>query len=150
MSEPYAIKMPKLSDTMTEGTIITWEKPVGEKIARNTIVATVETDKAIMDVEVFREGYLSGPIAPVNSVVKVGEPIAFLVADAKSVVKSEKKADDNTKSARSALGSPPAAQDVQMPRSAGRAGAASPLGRGSVVLVEMSVPACPVSPQFLT
>jgi dihydrolipoamide dehydrogenase len=80
MAEPYVIKMPKLSDTMTEGTLVTWEKKPGDQITRGTIVATVETDKAIMDVEIFREGYLSGPLAPLNSAVPVGEPIAYLVA----------------------------------------------------------------------
>ncbi|MEJ2382745.1 MAG: 2-oxo acid dehydrogenase subunit E2, partial [Gammaproteobacteria bacterium] len=85
MSEPYVIKMPQLSDTMTEGVIVSWEKSVGDKIERGTVVATVETDKAIMDVEVFREGYLSGPAAPVNSTVAVGEAIAYLVASADEV-----------------------------------------------------------------
>ena len=80
-----AILMPQLSDTMTEGTLVSWEKAVGDFIKRGTIVATVETDKAIMDVEVFREGYLSGPQADVGQVVPVGQPIAFLVADAKEV-----------------------------------------------------------------
>ena len=64
MAEPYVIKMPKLSDTMTEGTVVTWEKQPGDKIERGAIVATVETDKAIMDVEVFREGFLSGLNVP--------------------------------------------------------------------------------------
>ena len=112
MSEPYAIKMPKLSDTMTEGTVITWEKPIGEKIARNTVVATVETDKAIMDVEVFREGFLSGPIAPVNSVIKVGEPIAFLVADEKQVKNSERKS-NGADSAEPTVAEQPAAPAAQ-------------------------------------
>jgi dihydrolipoamide dehydrogenase len=85
MAEAYTIKMPKLSDTMTEGTVVTWEKQVGEQIARGTVVATVETDKAIMDVEIFREGYLSGPLAPVGAVVPVGGAIAYLVADVKEV-----------------------------------------------------------------
>lgn len=85
MAEAYTIKMPKLSDTMTEGTVVTWEKQVGDQITRGTVVATVETDKAIMDVEIFREGYLSGPVAPIGAVVPVGAPIAYLVADAKSV-----------------------------------------------------------------
>ena len=66
MAEPYVIKMPQLSDTMTEGVVVSWEKAVGDKIERGDIVATVETDKAIMDVEVFREGYLSGPLAAVR------------------------------------------------------------------------------------
>ena len=85
MAEPHTIKMPKLSDTMTEGTVVTWEKQVGDHITRGTVVATVETDKAIMDVEIFREGYLSGPVAPVGAVVPVGAPIAYLVADTKEV-----------------------------------------------------------------
>ncbi|MBI3547311.1 MAG: 2-oxo acid dehydrogenase subunit E2, partial [Gammaproteobacteria bacterium] len=85
MAEPYAIKMPKLSDTMTEGTVVTWEKQVGDQITRGTVVATVETDKAIMDVEIFREGFLSGPLAAVGAVVPVGEVIANLVAEKKDV-----------------------------------------------------------------
>ena len=85
MSEAYVIKMPQLSDTMTEGVVVSWEKNIGDKISRGDIVATVETDKAIMDVEVFRDGYLSGPIAEVDSVVAVGHAIAYLVADASEV-----------------------------------------------------------------
>jgi dihydrolipoamide dehydrogenase len=76
------IVMPQLSDTMTEGVVVTWEKQPGDAIKRGDIVATVETDKAIMDVEVFQEGYLSGPIADVGSVVEVGHPMAFIVDDA--------------------------------------------------------------------
>ncbi len=92
MAEPYVIKMPKLSDTMTEGTVVTWEKQPGDKIERGTIIATVETDKAIMDVEVFREGYLSGPIVPTNSVVPVGQPIAYLVSGKDEVKGGEARA----------------------------------------------------------
>ena len=92
MTQAYAVKMPKLSDTMTEGTLVTWEKAVGDKIERGTVIATVETDKAIMDVEVFREGYLSGPLVPVDSVVPVGDPIAYLVATAAEVRGGEMKA----------------------------------------------------------
>uniref|UniRef100_UPI00260B260F FAD-dependent oxidoreductase n=1 Tax=Acidiferrobacter sp. TaxID=1872107 RepID=UPI00260B260F len=71
--------------TMSEGTIVSWEKAIGDFIKRGTVIATVETDKAIMDVEVFREGYLSGPMADVGQVVAVGQPIAFLAADAGAV-----------------------------------------------------------------
>ena len=87
MAEPYAIKMPQLSDTMTEGVIVTWEKQVGDKINRGDIVATVETDKAVMDVEVFRDGYLSGPIAPVDATVAVGGAIGYIVESANEVSK---------------------------------------------------------------
>ena len=71
MAEPYIIKMPQLSDTMTEGVIVSWEKNIGDEVARGDIVATVETDKAVMDVEVFRDGFLSGPIAPIDATVTV-------------------------------------------------------------------------------
>ena len=78
MAEPYVIKMPQLSDTMTEGVLVSWEKQIGDKVERGDIVATVETDKAIMDVEVFREGYLSGPMVAVDATVPVGHAIAYL------------------------------------------------------------------------
>ncbi len=79
------IVMPQLSDTMTEGVMVTWEKQPGEAVKRGDIVATVETDKAIMDVEVFQEGFLSGPIADVGSVIEVGHPMGFIVSDAAKV-----------------------------------------------------------------
>ena len=77
--------MPQLSDTMTEGVVVTWEKGIGDPIKRGDIVATVETDKAIMDVEVFQDGFLSGPLADVGSVIEVGHPMAFVVNDAAKV-----------------------------------------------------------------
>ena len=85
MAEPYVIKMPQRSDTMTEGVVVSWEKNVGDKIERGDIVATVETDKAIMDVEVFREGYLSGALAAVDSTIPVGEALGYLVESADEV-----------------------------------------------------------------
>ena len=86
MSEPYVIKMPQLSDTMTEGVIVSWEKNIGDNVRRGDIVATVETDKAVMDVEVFRDGFLSGPLAPVDAVVAVTHPIGYLVDSKEEVV----------------------------------------------------------------
>ena len=113
MAERYEIKMPQLSDTMTEGVIVSWEKQVGDKVERGDIVATVETDKAIMDVEVFREGYLSGPLAPVDSTVPVGEPIAWLVADKKDVQPADAAAPAKEASAPEPVSAPaPAAADT--------------------------------------
>jgi len=99
MAEPYVIKMPQLSDTMTEGVVVSWEKQVGDRIERGDIVATVETDKAIMDVEVFRDGYLSGPIAPLDSTVPVGGTLAYLVASADEVQRGDAPATTRTQSA---------------------------------------------------
>jgi len=85
MADPYIITMPQLSDTMTEGVLVSWEKELGAKVERGDIVATVETDKAIMDVEVFKEGYLSGPMVEVDATVNVGSAIAYIAADAAEV-----------------------------------------------------------------
>ena len=91
MADPYVIKMPQLSDTMTEGVIVSWEKDIGDAVKRGDIVATVETDKAVMDVEVFRDGFLSGPLAPVDSTVPVSNAIAYIVASESDVDASEAK-----------------------------------------------------------
>jgi dihydrolipoyl dehydrogenase len=80
-----AIIMPQLSDTMSEGVVVTWEKGIGDPVKRGDIVATVETDKAIMDVEVFQDGFLSGPLADIGSVIEVGHAMAFVVNDAAKV-----------------------------------------------------------------
>jgi dihydrolipoamide dehydrogenase len=81
----YAITMPQLSDTMTEGVVVTWEKQAGDKVERGDIVATVETDKAIMDVEVFKAGYLAGPLAEVGATVAVGAAMAYITDTAGDV-----------------------------------------------------------------
>ena len=52
------IKMPKLSDTMTEGTVASWQKQVGDKVESGEILAEIETDKATMEFESFEDGEL--------------------------------------------------------------------------------------------
>ena len=104
MSEPYVIKMPQLSDTMTEGVMVSWEKNIGDEVKRGDIVATVETDKAVMDVEVFRDGFLSGPLAPVDAVIPVTHAIAYLVDSKDDVVQGEAE-----QSAQPAVSAQPAA-----------------------------------------
>ena len=115
------IVMPQLSDTMTEGVVVTWEKQPGDAIKRGDIVATVETDKAIMDVEVFQEGFLSGPIADVGSVVEVGHPMAFIVDDASKAndtgvtLSADHKVKDTHKVAPPAADKP---MNIPMPKTA--------------------------------
>jgi pyruvate dehydrogenase E2 component (dihydrolipoamide acetyltransferase) len=52
------IKMPKMSDTMTEGTIVAWHKKVGDKVKSGELLAEVETDKATMELESYEDGTL--------------------------------------------------------------------------------------------
>ncbi len=71
------IRMPRLSDTMEEGTIAKWHKKVGDKIQEGDIIAEVETDKATMEMESFQEGTLlyvgidEGDTVPINEVIAV-------------------------------------------------------------------------------
>ncbi|MDQ6761389.1 MAG: 2-oxo acid dehydrogenase subunit E2, partial [Bacteroidota bacterium] len=72
-----AIRMPLLSDTMTEGKIIQWNKKVGDKIKSDDTIAEVETDKATMDVVGYEEGTLlyiglkEGEAAKVNDIIAI-------------------------------------------------------------------------------
>lgn len=85
------ITMPRLSDTMTEGTVAAWLKKVGDKISEGDILAEIETDKATMEFESFNEGTLlyigipEGETAPVDSLLAIigdeGEDISALLAE---------------------------------------------------------------------
>ena len=127
MSDPYVIKMPQLSDTMTEGVVVSWEKQIGDRVERGDIVATVETDKAIMDVEVFRDGYLSGPLAEVDSTVPVGEAMAYLVAGA-DAVQREGAAPPAAPAEADAEEAPAAAQPAESEPAAVAESASAPAG----------------------
>ena len=72
------ITMPKLSDTMLEGTLVKKKKKAGDKIEIGDILAEVETDKATMEMEAFDEGTLLEITVPEGGVVKVGERLAVL------------------------------------------------------------------------
>ncbi len=74
------VTMPRLSDTMTDGTVATWLKSIGDKIAEGDIIAEIETDKATMEFESFNSGTLlfigvqEGQTAPVDSVLAIIGP----------------------------------------------------------------------------
>ncbi len=86
------VRMPKLSDTMTEGVVAKWSKKVGDKVKSGDILAEIETDKATMEFESYTDGVLlhigveQGKAAPVDSVLAVlgaaGEDITALLAEA--------------------------------------------------------------------
>ena len=70
------ITMPKLSDTMTEGTLIHWKKKQGEAVTMGEIIAEVETDKATMEMEAFEDGVLTELYVEEGDKVAVGSRIA--------------------------------------------------------------------------
>ncbi|MDP3468034.1 MAG: pyruvate dehydrogenase complex dihydrolipoamide acetyltransferase [Daejeonella sp.] len=88
------VKMPKMSDTMTEGVIAKWHKKVGDKVSSGDLIAEVETDKATMDFESFQDGTLlyigakEGEAAAVDAVIAIlgaeGEDYQALLSDSGS------------------------------------------------------------------
>jgi pyruvate dehydrogenase E2 component (dihydrolipoamide acetyltransferase) len=94
------IRMPKMSDTMTEGVIVSWLKQVGDDIKPGDILAEVETDKATMELENYVKGTLlhigipAGGTVPVDAIIAIvgakGEDISSVLssADSKPIVSS--------------------------------------------------------------
>ncbi len=72
------IEMPKLSDTMTEGTLIKWHKKVGDFVEIGDVLAEVETDKATMEMEAFDEGTLTEILVQEGEKAVIGSVLAVL------------------------------------------------------------------------
>jgi pyruvate/2-oxoglutarate dehydrogenase complex dihydrolipoamide acyltransferase (E2) component len=73
---PITIEMPKLSDTMTEGTLLRWIKKVGDSVAIGDVIAEIETDKATMEMEAFDEGTLAEVYVEEGQKAQVGQKLA--------------------------------------------------------------------------
>ncbi|GEM68968.1 dihydrolipoamide acetyltransferase component of pyruvate dehydrogenase complex [Sphingobacterium mizutaii NBRC 14946 = DSM 11724] len=102
------VRMPKMSDTMTEGVIAKWHKKVGDKVNSGDLIAEVETDKATMDFESYQEGTLlyigpkEGDAVPIDSVIAVlgeeGEDYESLIkGDAAPAEKKEEPKEESKK-----------------------------------------------------
>jgi pyruvate dehydrogenase E2 component (dihydrolipoamide acetyltransferase) len=95
------INMPRLSDTMTDGTVATWLKKIGDTIKEGDILAEIETDKATMEFESFNSGVLlhigieAGQSAPVDSLLAIigsaGEDISSLISNSSNHKTQEEK-----------------------------------------------------------
>lgn len=134
------IEMPKLSDTMTEGTLIKWHKKVGDSVEIGDILAEVETDKATMEMEAFDEGTITDIRIQEGEKAPIGGVLAVLDGDdggSSDGPKEEKKADsDASPSAEAPKEEPaetkeePASSQVAAPQSSdGERVKASPLAR---------------------
>jgi pyruvate dehydrogenase E2 component (dihydrolipoamide acetyltransferase) len=99
------IVMPKLSDTMEEGTILKWLKQVGETVAAGEVIAEVETDKADMELEAAEGGVLSAIQIPAGQSAAVGAVIAVLDGG------GARKSDGEVKQAKSTATGMPEAVD---------------------------------------
>ncbi len=93
------VRMPKLSDTMTEGVVAEWHKKIGDSVSEGDLIAEIETDKATMEFESFYDGVLlhigvdKGAAAPVNDILAIigdkGEDISKLLSEASSAAPAE-------------------------------------------------------------
>src|SRR5712671_4003271 len=72
------VQMPKLSDTMTEGTLVSWKKKKGDKVSAGEVIAEIETDKATMEWESPDDGTLTEIYVQEGEKVNVGDKIAFI------------------------------------------------------------------------
>ncbi len=132
------IRMPLLSDTMTEGKIISWNKKVGDTVKADDVLADVETDKATMEVNGYVDGTLlyigvpAGEAAKINQIIaivgKQGEDYTSLldpVSDAAKPAEVKTEAADKPatgaaqpKTIPIAIGTPPQTQKVSLPAGA--------------------------------
>jgi pyruvate dehydrogenase E2 component (dihydrolipoyllysine-residue acetyltransferase) len=83
------IQMPKLSDTMTEGTLIAWKKKKGDQVAAGEVLAEIETDKATMEWESPEDGTLAEIYVQEGGKVNVGDKIAFVRGEGEETPKQE-------------------------------------------------------------
>jgi len=83
------IQMPKLSDTMTEGTLVAWKKKKGDKVSAGEVLAEIETDKATMEWESPEDGTLTEIYVQEGGKVNVGDKIAFIGGEGEEGPKEE-------------------------------------------------------------
>jgi Pyruvate/2-oxoglutarate dehydrogenase complex, dihydrolipoamide acyltransferase (E2) component, and related enzymes len=83
------IQMPKLSDTMTEGTLVAWKKKKGDKVSAGEVLAEIETDKATMEWEAPEDGMLTEIYVEEGGKVNVGDKIAFIGGEGEEPPKEE-------------------------------------------------------------
>ena len=85
------IQMPKLSDTMTEGTLVAWKKKKGDQISAGEVLAEIETDKATMEWESPEDGTLTEIYVQEGGKVNVGDKIAFIGGEGEEAPKQEER-----------------------------------------------------------
>ena len=91
------IQMPKLSDTMTEGTLVAWKKKKGDQVSAGEVLAEIETDKATMEWESPEDGTLTEIYVQEGGKVNVGDKIAFIGGEGEEPPKKEEKEEKERK-----------------------------------------------------
>ncbi len=124
---PKEIRMPKLSDTMEEGTLLAWRKREGDAIRRGEILADIETDKADMEFESYTEGTVHKLVVSPGTTVPVGALIAVIRLPGESAETAAAAA----QSASASAPVPAAAAARPSPEATPRAAPAAPSARAA-------------------
>src|SRR5437667_477302 len=91
------VQMPKLSDTMTEGTLVAWKKKKGDHVSAGEVLAEIETDKATMEWESPEDGTLTEIYVEKGGKVNVGDRIALIGGEGEEAPKAKKKEEKEKK-----------------------------------------------------
>jgi pyruvate dehydrogenase E2 component (dihydrolipoamide acetyltransferase) len=83
---PIEIKMPRLSDSMTEGKLLRWCATVGQAVREGEAIAEIEADKANMEIEALADGVLSEIVAKPGQIVPVDGTLGFITEMAGAAV----------------------------------------------------------------
>lgn len=132
---PLEITMPKLSDTMTDGTLVKWHKKENDAVKPGDIIAEVETDKATQELEAFEPGTVAKIVAAEGQKVTVGGLIVVLAKP------GEKVADVAKAAIGRSSGAPTTAAANSKKGDTPKAAAAAPAGQVSAAPVPVAAPA---------
>lgn len=124
------LTMPKLGDTMEEGTVVRWLKKPGDTVREGEVIAEIETEKSVMEMTAFESGVLTEILLPEGQTVPVGTPIAYLRTEgeaepAPAAEPPSAKKPEQTKAAEPA----PPPKPAETERTVGERLKASPLAR---------------------
>ena len=101
---PIEITMPRLSDTMENGTVIKWNVAEGAEVSSGDAIADIETDKATMEMQVYDDGIIAKILIPEGENVAVGTVIAVLAEEGEDVVEVASGANSTAASSAAASG----------------------------------------------
>ena len=136
------IQMPKLSDTMSEGTLVAWKKKKGDQVSAGEVLAEIETDKATMEWESPEDGMLTDIYVQEGGKVNVGDKIAFIRSEGEEAPKREASARETQRDQQPTGGKekkPPTETEKPAPAQAQQMETASPQQKGVEAVVSTAL-----------
>lgn len=114
-----SITMPRLSDTMEQGTVVKWHVKQGDRVSPGDVIADIETDKATMELEAFDEGTVASLAIKEGQTINVGETIVVLAEEGESAEEAAKTASSSGGASASSSSAAQSGSDTPAPSSGG-------------------------------